>query len=498
MIWPTATQFKEFHRENKIIPVWTKISMGDNTPINLYERLGGPQKHSFILESGKGAEKIARFSFVGNNPFLIFHSYNDKITVTSGTSREEYVGNPIDILQDIMGKYPSIVCEELPKFPGGAIGYFSYDLVRFIEKMPQTAVDELLIPEMYLMFVDWVYIFDHLEQQLYLVVNSMPGYDVEESYQRVCKKLEEMKQLINKSWKPYETELKTKKIKKRLFKANFIEEEFAHVVSNAKEYIAAGDIFQVNLSVRLYRELHVSPYLVYKFLREINPSPYGCYLNLDQLELISCSPELLVKKTGDLVETRPIAGTRKRGKDKEEDMALTKELLSCAKENAEHIMLVDLERNDLGRVCVYGSVQVDELMVTEEYSHVIHIVSNVKGQLRPDKDCFDLIRATFPGGTITGAPKVRCMEIIEELEGVRRGVYTGSIGWLSFTGDMELNIAIRTILVKDKVAYVQAGAGIVADSNPYKEYQESLKKAEAMIKAIEKTEEAYNNDFNDR
>ncbi|MDW7675431.1 MAG: anthranilate synthase component I [Bacillota bacterium] len=497
MIWPSEKQFHQLTQENKIIPIWKELPIGDITPISMYERLGGPENNSFIFESGKGAEKIARYSFVGGSPFLVFKSYGDKIMIEKQGKTEEYQGVPLKELKAFVNNYQSIRCPQLPKFFGGAIGYFSYDLVRQIEKIPNTAVDELEIPEIYMLFVDWVCLFDHLEKKIILVVNVPKDQLTQEGYEAAVEKLAKLEDVLKQEWIPYEKSLTTKQLKKRQLRANFLEEEFAHVVTKGKEYIAAGDIFQVNLSVRLYRKLEVPAYLVYKYLREINPSPYSGFMKLGDLELVSCSPELLVRVQDDVVETRPIAGTRRRGKNKEEDVALTKELLSCAKENAEHIMLVDLERNDLGRVCDYGTVEVDELMVTEEYSHVIHIVSNVKGKLHKDRDIFDVIRATFPGGTITGAPKVRCMEIIEELEGIRRNVYTGSMGWMNFAGDMELNIAIRTIMVKEGMAYIQAGAGIVADSDPYREYHESLKKAEAMVKAIETTEEAFSNDFND-
>jgi anthranilate synthase component 1/para-aminobenzoate synthetase component 1 len=498
MIWPTDQHFKLLCKENKIIPMYKCLPLADETPITVYEKLGGPENHSFILESGKGAEKIARYSFVGGKPFLIYQSRGNNISIIKEGQNEVLEGAPLKVLKEIMNSYQSISSHNLPFFFGGAIGYFSYDLVRQIEKIPNTAVDELEIPEIYLLFVDWIYIFDHLEDKLYLVVNIPKTCLDDKGYQKALEKIDWMEQVLAREWVPFEKTLTTRKLKKKQIRANFLEEEFAHIVSKGKEYIAAGDIFQVNLSVRLYRQLQVPPYLVYKKLRKINPSPYGGYMKLGELDLVSCSPELLVRVKGDLVETRPIAGTRRRGENWEEDLALTKELLSCAKENAEHIMLVDLERNDLGRVCDYGTVEVDELMVIEEYSHVIHIVSNVKGRLHRDKDRFDVIKATFPGGTITGAPKVRCMEIIEELEGIRRGIYTGSMGWLNFAGDMELNIAIRTIVIKDDLAYIQAGAGVVADSDPYREYQESLKKAEAMLKAIELTEEAFSNDFNDR
>ncbi|MBS4026256.1 MAG: anthranilate synthase component I [Clostridia bacterium] len=498
MTWPTKEHFNQLCLENKIIPMYKCLPLGNETPVSVYERIGGPENHSFVFESGKGAEKIARYSFVGGKPFLVFKSKGNNINLIKGDQTEEFEGAPLKVLKEIMDSYQSISTHNLPHFFGGAIGYFSYDLVRQIEKIPNTAVDELEIPEVYLLMVDWVYLLDHQEEKLYLVVNVPKDCLNDLGYQAALEKIDWMEQVLSEEWIPFEKTLPTKGLKKKQLRANLLEEEFAHIVSSGKEYIAAGDIFQVNLSVRLYRKLQVPPYLVFKYLRKINPSPYGGYMKLGEIDLISSSPELLVRVKGDVVETRPIAGTRRRGENREEDLALTKELLSCAKENAEHIMLVDLERNDLGRVCDYGTVEVDELMVIEEYSHVIHIVSNVKGRLHRDKDRFDVIKATFPGGTITGAPKVRCMEIIEELEGIRRGIYTGSMGWLNFSGDMELNIAIRTIVVKDELAYIQAGAGIVADSDPYREYHESMKKAEAMVKAIEITEEAFSNDFNDR
>ncbi|MGF7186562.1 anthranilate synthase component 1/para-aminobenzoate synthetase component 1 [Desulfitispora alkaliphila] len=487
MIFPSRSEFKQLEATGNIIPVFKEYPMGEHSPVSVYEKLGGPKDNTFILESGKGAEKISRYSFVGGNPFLTFKSYGTKVELESKGRIESYEGNPLDILKDLFSKFDCVKSSQLPKFFGGGIGYFSYDVVRHIERLPDTAEDELNIPEIYLMFVDWVCIFDHLEGTIKLVVNAMDG----NNYDEVSKRLNELEDKIfnNSGHAPWSWECDGKARDKGKLQANFTEEEFAQIVRKGKEYIAAGDIFQVNLSVRLSKELQVPAYQVYKKLREINPSPYSGFIKFKEFEIVSCSPELLVKNKGELAETRPIAGTRRRGKNREEDMELIKELLGDKKENAEHIMLVDLERNDLGRVCKYGTVEVDELMVTEEYSHVIHIVSNVKGELAPEMNRFDVIKATFPGGTITGAPKVRCMEIIEELEGVRRGIYTGSMGWLNFGEDMELNIAIRTILVKDKKAYIQAGAGVVADSDPYREYHESLKKAEAMVRAIEQAEE---------
>jgi len=374
------------------------------------------------------------------------------------------------------------------------MGYFSYDMGRFFEKLPDETVDDLQVPECYFMFVNKVICFDHFDRTMKIIVTVSPQdySSADEAYSRAVEDIRSILSTIRNN-KPGK-EIIIKDIDRALqFKfnpdCNVTKEQFEEMVEKCKEYIRAGDIFQANLSLRLSKETSLDPFFLYKVLRQINPSPYMSFINFEDMNIVSSSPELLVRVNGDLAETRPIAGTRKRGSNREEDLALARELVSNEKERAEHVMLVDLERNDLGRVCRYGTVEVNELMVIEEYSHVMHIVSNVRGRLAEGKNRFDLFKACFPGGTITGAPKIRSMEIIEELEPTRRGPYTGSIGFLGYTGEMEMNIVIRTILMKEGRAYVQAGAGIVADSAPEREYFESMKKAEALLRALEVAED---------
>ncbi|GAE46744.1 para-aminobenzoate synthase [Mesobacillus boroniphilus JCM 21738] len=379
-----------------------------------------------------------------------------------------------------MEKYQVPEVEGLPDFQGGAIGYLSYDYARYIEKLPALAKDDSGIPEVYFqLFKEW-FIFDHQTDKLWLMALSEKGQE----------KLAEDRLSV---WKgQWEADVPAVAAEKRParddLQVSMDEAEFIEAVEKVQQYIAQGDVFQVNLSVRQSKPIETEAIEVYRQLRKLNPSPYMGYLHTQDFQLVSGSPELLAKVKGSEVSTRPIAGTRSRGRTDEEDLQLANELINNEKERAEHVMLVDLERNDLGRVCKYGTVEVNEFMVIEKYSHVMHIVSNVRGELAEGETWFDVVNATFPGGTITGAPKVRTMEIIEELEPVRRGPYTGSLGWFGFNGNMELNIIIRTMLVKDGVAHVQAGAGVVIDSIPANEYKESLKKAIALWKAKELAE----------
>lgn len=371
-----------------------------------------------------------------------------------------------------------------PDFQGGAIGYISYDCVRYIEKLPSIACDDLNMPDLYFLVFDDVFVYDHHASFLYFITHYVEGEE-----QQANERLERYEQLWTTDFSDVSRPFIPNYEKEEA--VSMSEEQFMEAVKKVRTYIAQGDVFQVNLSVRQSKRLLTHPFTIYEKLRTLNPSPYMAYMHFPEFQIVSGSPELLVKKKGKYVSTRPIAGTRSRGKTIQEDDQIAQSLLANEKERAEHLMLVDLERNDLGRVCAYGTVKVDEFMVIEKYSHVMHLVSHVSGQLAEGKDAFDVISAVFPGGTITGAPKVRTMEIIEELEPVRRGIYTGSIGWIGFDGDMELNIAIRTMIAKDGLAYVQAGAGIVIDSQPEHEYKECLKKAFALWKAKELSEEEY-------
>ena len=437
-----------------------------------YENLSRNQPHHVLLESGRGG----RYSIAGLQPKAIVQSVEEGLRIQDSSGEKTLKGDPLIVLENWLKPLKTERQEELPDFQGGVIGFLSYDYARKIERLPSIGMDDLDTPELYFFYLDEWVVFDHQENELWTMILSA------EKNSSANEQLDEWTSL----WK----DALSGKINRMNFpegvmdpsdiRVSMDEEQFSHAVNRIQEYISQGDVFQVNLSVRQSQELKADPFSVYKALRELNPSPYMSYIHAPEFQIVSGSPELLVKKQGMEVSTRPIAGTRSRGVNPEEDERLALELIDNEKERAEHVMLVDLERNDLGRVCQYGTVEVNEFMVIEKYSHVMHIVSNVRGTLDKHKSGADLIRSVFPGGTITGAPKVRTMEIIEELEPVRRGIYTGSIGWIGVNGDMELNIVIRTMLVKEGEAYIQAGAGVVIDSNPLYEYKESLKKAKAL------------------
>ncbi|WP_333652092.1 anthranilate synthase component I family protein, partial [Dissulfurispira sp.] len=407
---------------------------------------------------------------------------------------------PLERLKELVAAYPQKYVPELPPFQGGAIGLLSYDFVRYIENIPKNAVDDLCIPDAHFFMADNAIAFDHQQEKAWLIVSPGArdtglGYrdishiDWNMAYEEAVERLKAIGNRIKVKGKRKEDISKPFAFNHSPFAPlnyEMSKEQYMDIVRRAKEYIAAGDIFQANLSQRISAEIgDKDPWEIYKVLRMVNPSPFAAYADFGNYHVVSSSPERLIKVKDNVIETRPIAGTRPRGRDFKEDKQMRVELLLNEKERAEHIMLIDLERNDIGRVSRYGSVAVDELMITEDYSHVIHIVSNVRGILEKEKTCFDVIKAAFPGGTITGVPKVRCMEIIDELEPVQRGPYTGSLGYIGFSGNMDLNIIIRTFVIKDGFAYVQAGAGIVADSDPEREYYETLKKAEALIKTLE-------------
>ena len=495
-IFPSKKYFIENARAGKIYPLYIKLPF--ISPSQAFESV--KTSKSVLLESIKGPDKIARYSFIASGPFMEFRvkdgsvnmSHNNKECVTSEA--------PLKKLKELVQLYQTCPQKGIPPFVGGAVGIISYDFVHYFERLPRTAVDDLDIPDAHFLLVDTVVAIDHKFQKTFLMscpaaeeivagpegqVKSWGAY-----YDNACEKINGLHEKISSvlhTTRTGITDFRTKKSKADIrIRHEMGKKDYMNIVKRAKEYIHAGDIFQANLSQRVSADIGNAPaWEIYKVLSRINPSPFAAYMNMGDYCIASSSPERLVKVNSTSVETRPIAGTRPRGKDVEGDRQMTTDLLLNEKERAEHLMLIDLERNDLGKISDYSSVKVDELMITEEYSHVIHIVSNVKGRIVQGKDCFDAIRATFPGGTITGVPKVRCMEIIDELEPAVRSPYTGSIGYISFTGAMDLNIIIRTFVIKDSTAYVQAGAGIVADSDPEKEYYETLKKAEALIKTLE-------------
>ncbi|MCM3784007.1 anthranilate synthase component I [Neobacillus mesonae] len=484
-------------REYNLIPVAKRILADMETPIRLFSRFA-EQEHAFLLESVEGGSTWARYSFIGTNPFLSISAKNGVIMIEHDGQRKQLIGKPIEELKALLRQYRSPKMDELPPFTGGAIGFFGYDLLQYYEKLPKHAVDDLQMDDIQFMFCDQVIVFDHVKQQLLLVgnVHVKPGdrdQDILDNYAKVMEKLEELAKVLadegprenaNRHTIPSHIELGN-------VKSNLTKEQFIANVEQAKEYIRAGDIFQVVLSQRFHIETEVSPLQVYRVLRTLNPSPYMYYLKMGEEIIVGTSPEALVKVDGGRVQTRPIAGTRPRGATEEMDEQLAQELLRDEKERAEHLMLVDLGRNDIGKVSEFGTVKCDTFMEIEKYSHVMHMVTNVSGQIREDKDFFDAFLSCLPAGTVSGAPKLRAMEIIAELEREARGAYAGAIGYLGFSGNMDSCITIRTIIFKQGKAFVQAGAGIVWDSVPEKEYEETINKAKALLTAIRYAEEMF-------
>lgn len=469
--------------------------------------------NSFVLESGKDG----RYTFLGIDPVSVISGKGNQAIVRQGSDQTATIqAEPLDAIKQWMSPYRAPYVEGTPKFTGGCVGYLSYDVARSIEKLPVLAADDLELPDYVFMRVHELWTIDHETHQLYCsIMTDMTESDPQETSAEQLELLyEQVKQQADQMYERWQAwieiallpeHVQKRAERKQQYENNlsidveafngvstaFPKEQFKTAVERIQQYIAAGDVFQVNLSMRQMKALKESPEQLYEWLRIVNPSPYMGLLRFEDFQLVSCSPELLVKLERGEVTARPIAGTRRRGLNEAEDIRMAEELRSNEKERAEHIMLVDLDRNDLGRISAYGTVRVDELMVIEYYSHVMHLVSNVRGQLAEGKDAYDVIRAKFPGGTITGAPKVRTMEIIEELEPVRRGPYTGSFGWIDYTGDMELNIIIRTLTLKDGMGHIQAGAGIVIDSDPEREYRESLNKAKALWKAVQLSEREW-------
>lgn len=497
MIYPSFDEFVQLSKKGNLIPVYKEI-MGDMlTPVSSYLHLAAYSRYAFLLESVEGEEKIARFSFLSVNPELIIKIKDKKVEVIKvqngkkKTTKAALKGNPLDYIRRLMKPYKFVQLKGLPRFCGGLVGYLSYDTVRFFEKIPLKTKDDLKLPDAVLALAKELLIFDHTRHALKVlccvdVPEKCTLAQKKKAYERGVSRIES---LIEELKKPLKSEknkngLKAVKSVELKPKSNLTQAAYQKIVEKAKEHIRAGDIIQVVLSQRFEVPLKTEAFNFYRALRSLNPSPYMYYLKSDDIQIAGSSPELLVRSEDGVVETRPIAGTRPRGKTAEEDAALAKDLLSDPKEIAEHIMLVDLGRNDLGRVCRKGSVEVSEFMKVEKYSHVMHIVSNVKGRLSEDKDPFDVLQAAFPAGTVSGAPKIRAMEIIEDLEKTRRGPYAGCIGYFSFSGNLDSCITIRTIVVNKKKAFIQAGAGIVADSVPVTEYQETVNKAKAQVTAL--------------
>jgi anthranilate synthase component 1 len=486
MYFPDKKTFIELAEKGNVIPVYREILADFETPLSAFVKIDGDGP-AYLLESVEGGERMARYSFLGSDPSLVIESRGRKMRFIRGDDvRERTVDDPVDEVRKYMSRFSFVDVKGLPRFCGGLVGYFGYDMVRFIEDIPDNNADETDMPEMRLMLTDTILIFDHIDHRIKVVSNCLVDRDdPAESYDRAAGKVDA---LIEKLRSPLADPVPRPTARTSETASNFTEEEFTGIVERAKENIRAGEVIQIVLSQRFCRKTEADPFTVYRALRSINPSPYMFYLKNGGEHILGASPEILVRYEEGRVEVRPIAGTRKRGVTEEEDSDMERELLSDPKERAEHVMLVDLGRNDIGRVCRYSSIKVPELMSVERYSHVMHIVSDVVGELAEDKDIYDLFRATFPAGTVTGAPKVRAMELIDELESTRRGIYAGAVGYISFSGNLDLCITIRTILMRDKAAYVQAGAGIVLDSVPELEYKETRNKARGMLNAIDAAE----------
>ncbi len=442
---------------------------------------------SFFLDSGMDPEKLGRYSFIGSSPFLVLSTRGSDITLIRGDEKTRSTGNPFDELNRLLETYHLDSCSSPVPFIGGAVGYLSYDLCHFIERLPSTAVDDLQLPECYFGFYDRLLAFDNLEGKAYIISTGFPELREPRRIERARNRLNEVREKLADAPVPG-TDAPLTFVSSPAgqvdLKGGFTHQEYVEAVEKARQYIIAGDIFEVNLSQRFDTELTITPYELYQRLRQLNPAPFASYLGFGEVTVVSTSPERFLRTRGDWVETRPIKGTCKRGRTPQEDDALANELLNSVKNRAENMMIVDLERNDLGRVCRYGTVRVTELAILEVFPTVFHLTSTVEGNLRKGKNCIDLLKATFPGGSITGAPKVRAIEIIDELEPTRRSVYTGCIGYLGFNGDIDLNITIRTFLVKGNRAYFQVGGAVVYDSDPEAEYQETLLKGRALIDAL--------------
>jgi len=483
-----------------MVPVYRELSADLETPVSVFLKLRGSSP-CFLLESVEKGEQVGRYSFIGTNPSLLFRADSREGVITrSGAETRLPVAprpegpDPLDIVKNLLSEYQVARVPGLPGFFGGAVGYLSYDMVRFFEKLPPAARDELSLPDCYFMFTDTLVIFDHVRQRMKVVCNASISDDPGRDYSTAVARIDGIIASLDRSLpeeKGFSASPQSCQASPALV-SNFTPDGFMQAVSDAKEYIAAGDAFQIVVSQRFRRPTTAEPFSVYRALRTMNPSPYMFYLDFGAFQLVGSSPEMLVRLEDGHAETRPIAGTRPRGASEEEDETISASLLADPKERAEHVMLVDLGRNDLGRVCRFGTVNVPLKMGVEKYSHVVHIVSSVQGELAAGQDAFSLLRACFPAGTLSGAPKVRAMEIINELEGLQRGPYGGAVGYFSFTGNMDTCITIRTVLLADGVAYMQSGAGIVADSDPGYEYRETLKKMEVLGKALSVAEAQSN------
>ncbi|MQF98007.1 MAG: anthranilate synthase component I [SAR202 cluster bacterium] len=479
MYYPTIEEAHRLAKKGNLIPLYTEINADLETPVSAYLKIAtGP--YSFLLESVEGGERLARYSFIGTEPFQV---------VKTGPGQDQGEVDPLDIIKTTLDQYRPVEVQGLPRFQGGAVGYLAYDTVKYFEKVPIPVNDPFELPESQFMFVDTLLVFDHIRHKIKVVTHiHLDGATIDEAYHKATERIETLVKRLQEPLLLDKTKRNHQGNSVKEISSNVTEEEFKDKVNKVKEYIYAGDIIQAVLSQRLSKRTDAEPFDIYRALRTLNPSPYMYFLELDGFHIVGASPELLVRVEDGVVYNFPLAGTRPRGATPAEDDALAEELKADEKERAEHIMLVDLGRNDVGRVAETGSVEVTDLMRVVKYSNVMHLESEVRGRLRQDKDAYDALRSCLPAGTLSGAPKIRAIEILSELEGERRGPYGGAVGYFGFDGAMDTAITIRTMVIKNGTAYIQAGGGIVADSIPESEFQETLHKARAALRALEEAE----------
>jgi anthranilate synthase component 1 len=488
---PSFEDFSRWVGMTPCVPVYRKLTGDSVTPVSAFGRIERAAP-SFLFESVIGGEKVGRYSFLGTEPFLRFEARGHNVTVTvpgeADKTRQFQSVDPFRDLEQLVDRYRAAHLPELPRFVGGAVGYAAYDAVRYTEHLPNIPRDDRGLPDLSFSFFDRMVLFDHIRKTLIVVAQAhlQPDSDPRIAYAAACARVDELVERLAIAGPEYiPCDIDTEGPLLRKPRSNFTQEAYEKVVRHCQEYIRAGDVFQVVPSQRFEIQTQARPFNIYRVLRVLNPSPFLFYLTFDDFSLIGSSPEILVRVEEGTVTIRPLAGTRRRGRDEAEDQILAQELLADPKERAEHIMLVDLGRNDVGRVADYSTVQLSDVMKVERYSHVMHITSNVTGRLRDGMSAFDALRAGLPAGTVSGAPKVRAMQIIDEVEPTKRGPYAGAVGYIDFTGNMDTCIALRTLVIQGQTAYVQAGGGVVYDSEPHAEYEETVNKARVLLKAIE-------------
>lgn len=485
--FPDFDTFCQLAAHGSLVPIYRQLINDTLTPLTAYSKLQWGES-SFLFESVVGGERVGRFSFLGSDPFLQIEARGDQVVITHGGKSERRTSpDPLRDLEQLVAQYRAPHVPGLPRFCGGAVGYFGYDVVRYSERLPHAPSDDRHLPDMSFALYDRMVIFDQIRKTMLVVANARTSSgDLRAEYDRACERIDETCRQLQRGLASLQlTDIDLQGDPTLPWKSNFTQPQFEAAVAKCQEYIRAGDIFQVVISQRLQLETSARPIDIYRALRVVNPSPFMFLLRTPEVNLVGASPEIMVRVEEGEVTIRPLAGTRRRGATEEEDQKLEQELLADPKERAEHVMLVDLARNDVGRVARYGSVELSDVMKVERYSHVMHITSNVTGQLDDGRSALDALRAGLPAGTVSGAPKVRAMQIIDEIEPHRRGPYAGAVGYMDFTGNMDTCIALRTLVMVGQTAYVQAGAGIVADSVPAEEYQETLNKAKGLLKAIE-------------